>query len=65
MRKYIIVYVYRDKDGMMGYGNHDVSFEMKQMNVHWFDMMLEDIKQKHGYKEICVLNMIALGEEEK
>lgn len=65
MRKYIIVYAYKDKDGTTGYGNTDVSFDMKQMTVAGFGAIVEDIKQTNGYKEICVLNMIALGEEEE
>ena len=63
-RTYIIAYYWADKNGNAGYGNQSVEFNVKRLTVRQFNSMIEDIKQKDGYKEIVVLNMIKMGEEE-
>ena len=64
-RTYILVYYWEDKNGNAGYGNQSVEINVKRLTVRQLGSMIEDIKQKDGYKEIVVLNMIKMGDEEE
>lgn len=63
-RTYIIAYYWADKNGNAGYGNQSIEINVKRLTTRQFNSMVEDMKQKYGYKEIVVLNMIKMGEEE-
>lgn len=61
---HIIVYYWTDKNGNAGYGNQLVPVNVKRLTIPRFNSMIEDMKQKYGYKDVIVLNMIKMGEEE-
>lgn len=57
MRKYIIVYFYANKDGTTGYGNDTVETGILEA--------VKNLKRENGHKDVVVLNMIPLEEEEQ
>lgn len=61
MRKYIIVYAYKDKDGTTGYGNDTIKTDV---TVSGYSNMVKKLKRENGHKDVVVLNMIPLEEEQ-